>query len=320
MYLLCIFTEDCVFLLCFLVFGGGGRESKGVKTYNQHTLLKLQPKQLKPCLKTKKNHNLYYDFHTFVLFLSAGECVVMGTELRIVIFGTRWSGKSSSGNTILGAPKFECGRVRTLQCEVRCGTVSERCLTIVDVPGWSHFPITETSEASKQQFKLSLTKCLPGPHACLLVIPLDMAFTKKQGQYVQEHLSLLGDRVWKHVVVLFTCWDYLENKTTIDDHIKSEGEALQKVLEKCKYRFQVFDNKRNTNPGQVDELLTKIEELVKMNAGEIYKADEKILQSIAEKRKLAAERASLRKIENDKQRERQRQLLRGIQLNSILFE
>ncbi|XP_062406651.1 GTPase IMAP family member 8-like [Sardina pilchardus] len=233
----------------------------------------------------------------------------METELRIVIIGARWSGKSSTGNTIMGGPRFECGRDRTLQCEDRSGIVSGRHLTVVDVPGWNYFSIMETSEACKQNFKLSLTKCLPGPHVFLLVIPLDMAFNKEQGQYVQEYLSLLGNHVWRHVVVVFTCWDYLGKETTINDHIESEGEALKKVLEKCGNRFQVFDNKNSTNPGQLPELLSKIEELVKMNAGGFYRADEKILQAITEKRKLAAERASQRKMESKKQRETQRQLL-----------
>ncbi|XP_062407560.1 GTPase IMAP family member 8-like [Sardina pilchardus] len=244
----------------------------------------------------------------------------MGTELRVVIIGARWSGKSSTGNTIMGGPRFECGRARTLQCEVRSGIVSGRHLTVVDVPGWSYFSIMETSEACKQNFKLSLTKCLPGPHVFLLVIPLDMAFNKEQGQYVQEYLSLLGDRAWRHVVVVFTCWDYLDKKTTIDDHIESEGEALKKVLEKCGNRFQVFDNKNSTNPGQLPELLSKIEELVKMNAGGFYRADEKILQAITEKRKLAAERASQRKMASDKIREKQKQILRGFDQEQPITE
>ncbi|XP_076128471.1 uncharacterized protein LOC143109582 [Alosa pseudoharengus] len=245
----------------------------------------------------------------------------MGTELRVVIIGARWSGKSSTGNTIMGGPRFECGRARTLQCEVRSGTTYGHHLTVVDVPGWNYFSIMETSEACKQNFKLSLTKCLPGPHVFLLVIPMDMAFNKEQGQYVQEYLSLLGAHVWRHVVVVFTCWDYLDKKTTIDDHIESEGEALKKVLEKCEYRFQVFVNKNSkNNTDQVPELLSKIEELVKMNAGGFYKADEKIMEAITEKRKLAAERASQRKMETDRIRETQRQLLREFEEDQPITE
>ncbi|XP_076128461.1 uncharacterized protein LOC143109575 [Alosa pseudoharengus] len=235
----------------------------------------------------------------------------METDIRIIIMGPRWSGKSSTANTILG--RFESDQAGTLQCDVQSGVTCGHRLTIVDVPGWSHITIKETSVANKQNFKLSWTKCLPGPHVFLLVIPMDKAFTQDQGQYVQEYLSLLGDHVWRHVVVIFTSWDYLDKKTTIDDHIESKGEALQKVLQKCENRFQVFDNKNNTNPDQVQELLRKIEELVKMNAGGFYKGDEKILQAITEKRKLAAERASQRKMETDRIREKQRQILRELE-------
>lgn len=241
----------------------------------------------------------------------------METDMRIMIIGPRWSGKSSTGNTILGRPLFECGPARSPQCEVRSGSAGGHSLTIVDVPGWSDIPMTKTSAANKQYFKLSWTKCLPGPHVLLLTIPLDKAFTKDQGQYVQEYLSLLGDQVWRHVVVLFTRWDYLDKKTTIDDHIESEGEALKKILQKCQNRFQVFDNKNNTNPCQVQELLSKIEEMIEMNADQFYKADKKILQVITEKRQLAAEKASQRRREISERREMQKHLLRG--QNSIVI-
>nr|XP_057928265.1 uncharacterized protein LOC131129116 isoform X2 [Doryrhamphus excisus] len=220
----------------------------------------------------------------------------------MVLIGDRWSGKSSCGNTILRKESFECGLTRTAQSEVRHEEVEGRNLVVVDAPGWKiSRSLREIPEGDKQRFKLNASKCLPGPHAFLLVIAIDSAFSVDQRKTVQEHMKLLGERVWQYSMVLFTCGDFLAEKT-IEQHIESEGPELKWLIEKCNDRYHVFRNKDKTNLSQVTQLMKKIDEMVENNDDSFYELDEHILVTIQKKQEEVAKRAIERKRRADEQR------------------
>ncbi|CAK6956079.1 uncharacterized protein LOC128361794 [Scomber scombrus] len=214
-------------------------------------------------------------------------------ERRLLLIGGRWAGKSSTGNTILTKERFECGRTRTAQCEVRHMVVEGRKLIVVDAPGWnSSLSLTEIPEGEKQRFKLNPSKCPPGPNAFLLIIPIDSAFSVEERKIVEEHMKLLGERVWRYTMVLFTCGDFLGEKM-IEQHIESEGDALKWLIKRCNNRYHVINNKK-TNAPQVTQLLEKIDEMVWHNNGGYYELDEQTLNIIQKKQREVAERAEER--------------------------
>ncbi|KAM9384105.1 GTPase IMAP family member 8 [Pholidichthys leucotaenia] len=230
-------------------------------------------------------------------------------EFRVILIGGRWAGKSLSGNTILRKERFECGRTRTAQCEVRHEMVEGRKLVVVDAPGWSRsLSLTEIPEEHKQRFKLNSSKCPPGPHAFLLVVPADSAFSLEQRRTVEEHMKLLGERAWRYTMVLFTCGDYLGEKT-IEEHIESEGKALMWLIEKCKNRYHVFNNKDKSNSSQVTQLLVKIDEMVQHNNGGYYEVDEHIFMVIKAKQQEVKEKAEMRRRKAEEQRHRMMTLI-----------
>ncbi|KAM7410359.1 hypothetical protein PAMA_001683 [Pampus argenteus] len=230
-------------------------------------------------------------------------------ETRIVLIGGRWSGKSSSGNTILGKERFECGRTRTAQCEVRHDLVEGRKLTVVDAPGWNYsLPLTEVPEGDKQRFKLNASKCPPGPNVILLVIPIDTAFSVEQKRTVVEHMKLLGEQVWRYTMVLFTCRDFLAEKT-IEQHIESEGDALKWLIERCSNRYHVFNNKEKSNSSQVLQLLEKIDEMVQRDICTYYKPDEQTFHNIKEKQREVAERAEKRRKKAEEQMQQMKTII-----------
>ncbi|KAJ8248683.1 hypothetical protein COCON_G00233540 [Conger conger] len=232
-------------------------------------------------------------------------------ERRIVLLGGRWGGKSSAGNTILGEHRFDSGRQRTATSDNRHGTVSGRKLVVVDTPGWKgYLSLRETTASDKEQIKQSVCKCLPGPHAFLLVIPLDSGFDEEHKRSLVDHLKLLGDRVWKYSMVLFTCGDWLREKT-IEEHIKAEGASLQWLIEKCRNRFHVLSNKNKEDPTQVTQLLEKIDEMVAGNDGGHFEVDERTHQTMLKKNREVKAKAEERKLETDRRREQLRGLIQG---------
>ncbi|XP_049332417.1 uncharacterized protein LOC107197941 isoform X6 [Astyanax mexicanus] len=223
------------------------------------------------------------------------------SELRIVLLGFRFAGKSSAGNKILGCKRFELKR--TAQCVTRQGEVAGRRITVVEAPGWFVNQTFEGStEFSKQEIVLSVTKCPPGPHCLLLVINVGSKFKAKQRKAVGKHLKLFPEKVWSHTLVLFTHGDWLGD-TPIEQHIKSEKKDLQWLVEKCGNRYHVFNNMNRSEKTQVTELLEKIEKMVAANSGGCFEIDRRILQEVEEKRRTEVERAETRRVKVQKQRE-----------------
>ncbi|KAJ8358486.1 hypothetical protein AAFF_G00435840 [Aldrovandia affinis] len=209
------------------------------------------------------------------------------SELRIVLLGGRVNGKSSAGNTILGREEFESGII-TAQCVKRQGEVAGRQVTVVDTPGWWYSSVKHTRELDKQEIVRSVSLCPPGPYALFLVIDVSSSFTELYRRSVEEHLEFLSERVWRHTIVLFTWGDCLGD-TTIEQHIETEGKALQWLVEKCGNRYHVLNNENRGDGTQVTELLEKIEETVARNKSghfTIEESDEGFKQKRVNKKQL----------------------------------
>ncbi|KAL0155948.1 hypothetical protein M9458_050211 [Cirrhinus mrigala] len=215
--------------------------------------------------------------------------------------GYRTAGKSSTGNTILGRDEFDLKR--SAQCVRRHGEVADRHITVIEAPGWwRNCTVEKSPELLKQEILLSVSLCPPGPHAVLLIIEVDVRFKEDEREALQGHLNLLGERVWSHTIVLFTGGDSLLD-TSIEQHIESEGQDLQWLLDKCGNRYHVLNNHNKSDDTQIKELLEKIEETVAQNNACRFEIDRKILQEMKERRRAEEERAEERMKRMKKQRE-----------------
>ncbi|XP_050978683.1 GTPase IMAP family member 8-like [Labeo rohita] len=188
------------------------------------------------------------------------------SELRIVLLGWILSGKSSTANTIFNHEIFPIRRTR--KCTSHTGVVNGRSITVLDTPGWwkyfsSKF-IPEYAQAAIPESVDQLQQ-IHFLHAMILVIPIDNSFMNEQKRIIREYMATLREDVWRHTIVLFTWGDRFPD-ISIEQHIESEGDALQWLIEKCRNRYHVFDNTNKNNRGQVTDLLQKIDEMVAENS------------------------------------------------------
>ncbi|XP_022607124.1 GTPase IMAP family member 8-like [Seriola dumerili] len=187
-------------------------------------------------------------------------------ELRIVMIGQKTSGKTATGNTLLHKEVFPT--CQTENCQVDQGEVAGRRITVIDTPGWWGESSRCTEDTDKEIARgLSLSPL--GVHAVLLVIPLDLAFSKVQKIALEEHMNLFDASVWKHTMVLFTYGDKLADKS-VEEHIEREPGALYWLVDKCENKYHVMNNMKKANMSQVTELFEKIEEMVAGNNGRLF--------------------------------------------------
>ncbi|XP_067287722.1 GTPase IMAP family member 8-like isoform X2 [Pseudorasbora parva] len=187
------------------------------------------------------------------------------SEMRIVLLGWLLSGKSSTIDTIFNNEKFETEG--TEKCLKYSGEVNGKNITVLDTPGWWKYFSSKFNPRFAQEAileSIGQSQHMRFPHAMILVIPVDTSFKNEQKRIIEEYMAILGEDVWRHTIVLFTWGDRFKD-VSIEQHIESEGEALQWLIEKCRNRYHVFDNSNKTNRAQVAELLLKIDEMVAEN-------------------------------------------------------
>ncbi|XP_056302242.1 GTPase IMAP family member 8-like [Danio aesculapii] len=179
--------------------------------------------------------------------------------MRIVLLGKTGTEKSTAGNTIVGET------VVTQECSVKHTTVSGKSVSVIETPGLFDKQIDPVEVMVEMGRSVYLSS--PGPHAFLIVFPVDITIIKEDQQILQITEVMFGEKALKYSIILLT---HGEQMTKSVEDLCEENKALRHLIDQCGGRFHVFDDKNQGNIGQVNYLVQKIDTMVQKNGGGHY--------------------------------------------------
>ncbi|KAK3530305.1 hypothetical protein QTP86_023915, partial [Hemibagrus guttatus] len=180
-------------------------------------------------------------------------------DVRIVLLGGVGTGKSSSGNTILGREAFGKDIMKgTTMGKRQDGMVGNKSITVIDTKGYDNGSSQYYFLKYCEELEKCLSLCRPGPHVFLLVVPSPSKFSFPD-QLLYERF---GPEVLKRTLVLITHGDSCGRNHKA---VLNNSSALRQLVQHCGEDYHVFNNQEKEDQTQVMELLQKIEVLIQKN-------------------------------------------------------
>uniref|UniRef100_A0A8C9VE10 GTPase IMAP family member 8 n=1 Tax=Scleropages formosus TaxID=113540 RepID=A0A8C9VE10_SCLFO len=176
-------------------------------------------------------------------------------EVKLVLLGRRGSGKSSCGNTILGAKVFQSFLSTTpvtRECEEHSTHIQGRKVTVIDTPDFFGDFLPDPD--------FHVKKCISmvGQESSVFLLVIQLGrFTEGEKKIVTQIQEVFSVSVTQNMIVLFSYGDDLEGVTT-EDFLKHAQPELRTLVEKCGNRYHVFNNRDTSSDTQVTELLQKV--------------------------------------------------------------
>lgn len=200
----------------------------------------------------------------FLFYFIAGK--YSGAKVNLVLLGMAGTGKSASGNTILGKKLFR-SRVSsnpvTTECQEAETEIDGTHVRVIDTP--DIFDDDMNSSVRKKHVTDCKQLCQPGPCVYLLVMHVSR-FTDGERNILKKLEKAFGSRVQEQTVILFTRGDDLRHANMkLRDFLHSCQSDLKKIVDRCGKRCVLFENS-SSDSHQVKELMETVDGMLKRTA------------------------------------------------------